>query len=248
MAIPSADWVPRGNVDTPPAGQPGRNSSDSTQETLIHDLRGQDSVFDLDKDKFQIITNVEASSERSFTDDTSIKENYSPEVKQLLVKHIRGSNKIHIFDHTIRLANPGIGGEAGMRYFPEEAEMLLQGRYRIVNVWMPLNNKPVESFPLTFASTYTLEDCDVMPIEHRYPNGYTGETTAIKHNPSRKWYYLSGMTGSERLLLECSDSEPLKPGSGIGGRVPHTAFVDPRTREDAEARKSIEVRALVFGL
>ncbi|UKZ52881.1 hypothetical protein TrVGV298_006668 [Trichoderma virens] len=255
MAIPSADWVPRGNViamlnhyappadsscqpfnyvDTPPAGQPGRNTSDSTQETLIHDLRGQDSVFDLDKDKFQIITNVEASSERSFTDDTSIKENYYPEVKQLLVKHIRGSNKIHIFDHTIRLANPSAPRD------PVTSVHIDQTAASAV--------KRSSHSPLTFASTYTLEDCDVMPIEHRYPNGYTGETTAIKHNPSRKWYYLSGMTGSERLLLECSDSEPLKPGSGIGGRVPHTAFVDPRTREDAEARKSIEVRALVFGL
>jgi hypothetical protein len=55
------------------------------------------------------------------------------------------------------------------------------------------------------------------------------------------------MTGSERLLLECFDSESLKPGSNIKGRVPHTAFEDPRTRAEAEGRESIEVRALVFG-
>ena len=34
---------------------------------------------------------------------------------------------------------------------------------------------------------------------------------------------------------------------GAHGRVPHTAFVDPRTPEGAPGRESIEVRALVFG-
>ena len=48
------------------------------------------------------------------------------------------------------------------------------------------------------------------------------------------------MENNERLFLECFDSEK-------GGRVPHTAFVDPRTPEGARHRESIEVRALVFG-
>jgi hypothetical protein len=56
------------------------------------------------------------------------------------------------------------------------------------------------------------------------------------------------MTGDERVLLECFDSDSLKDGSGVqGGRVPHSAFEDPRTREGAVGRESIEVRALVFG-
>lgn len=131
---------------------------------------------------------------------------------------------------------------------PDEAEKLLQGRHRIVNVWRPLNKNPVESFPLAFASSATLEDSDVIPVEHRYNSGYTGQTAAIKYNAGQSWHYLSGMTGNERLLLECFDSEAAKEGSGVkGGRVAHTAFEDPRTRPDAEGRESIEVRALVFG-
>ncbi|OAA43745.1 hypothetical protein NOR_04320 [Metarhizium rileyi] len=284
MAIPSADRVPRGDVtailnyyapptnktarafnyvESPPVGEPQRNYGDFPHETPIHDLRGRESSFNLDRDAFKVISHVAPSSETSFADDESIKANYYPEVEQLLLKHIPGSNKIYLFDHTIRRADPTASRnpvtrvhidqtapsveKRVRRYFPEEAEVLLRGRYRIVNVWRPLNGRPVESFPLSFASTSTLEDGDVVPIEHRYPDGYTGETAAIKYNPRQKWYYLSGMTGSERLLLECFDSESLKPGSRIGGRVPHTAFVDPRTREDAEGRESIEVRALVFG-
>lgn len=75
-----------------------------------------------------------------------------------------------------------------------------------------------------------------------------GQTAGIRHDPAQEWFYLSGMTGDERVLLECFDSEALKDGSGVrGGRVAHTAFADPRTREGAEGRESIEVRALVFG-
>lgn len=84
--------------------------------------------------------------------------------------------------------------------------------------------------------------------ELRYPDGYVGQTAAIAYNPPQRRYYLSGMTADGRLLLECFDSEGLREGSGVdGGRVPHTAFADPRTREDAAPRESIEVRALVFG-
>jgi hypothetical protein len=132
-----------------------------------------------------------------------------------------------------------------------EADALLAGRYRIINVWRPLNARPVESFPLAFASSATVRDADVVPVEHRYPasaGGYVGQTAAIRHSPGQEWWYLSGMTGDERILLECFDSEALREGSGVqGGRVAHSAFEDPRTRKGAEGRESIEVRALVFG-
>ena len=100
---------------------------------------------------------------------------------------------------------------------------------------------------MAFASSSSLDGEDVVPVEHRYPEGYIGQTAAIVYNPEQRWYYLSGMTGDERLLLECYDSEGEKEGSGVaGGRVPHSAFEDPRSRADAEGRESIEVRALVF--
>lgn len=260
---PPDDSPPFNYVETPPEGEPQRNFDDTPQEVLIQDVRGREVEFTLDRDAFEIIQDVPPSKESDFVDDESIKEKYYPELEQLLLKHIPGSNRIFFFDHTIRRADPNAhrapvtrvhidqtaksAAKRVRRYFPDEADQLLQGRYRIVNVWRPLNKNPVESFPLAFASSSTLEDKDVVPIEHRYPEGYLGETAAIKTNPAQKWHYLSGMTGDERLLLECFDSESLKPGSEIGGRVPHSAFIDPRTREDAEGRESIEVRALVFG-
>lgn len=261
---PSADGSePFNYIGTPPAGQPNRNYSDSAHAVSIQDVRGHESDFTLDRDAFQLVSGVAPSQETEFTDDESIKQKYYPEVERLLLDQIPGSNRIFLFDHTIRRTDPDAHRSPVQRvhidqtaksvekrvrrYFPDEADALLQGRYRIVNVWRPLNKKPLESFPLAVASSASVEDDDLVPVSHRYPDGYIGETAAVRHNPAQQWYYLSGMTGSERLLLECFDSESLKPGSQIGGRVPHTAFADPRTRPEAEGRESIEVRALVFG-
>ena len=240
-----------------------RNWRDNPQPTLINDARGRESDFTLDKNAFAILGNVPESAEKEFRDDDSIKKNYYPEVEKLLLDQVQGAKRVYLFDHTIRRSEKGavrapvqtvhvdqtlksVEKRVRTYYSEEEANKLLEGRYRIINVWRPLNTKPVESFPLAFASSNTLKDEDVVPIEHRYPSGYTGETAGIKHNKGQEWWYLSGMTGDERILLECFDSESLKAGSGIGGRVPHTAFEHPGTREGAEGRESIEVRALVF--
>ena len=81
-------------------------------------------------------------------------------------------------------------------------------------------------------------------IEHRYPDR-TGETAAVKNVEGAKWYYWSGVGEGERILLECFDSQ--KGGKGESRRVPHTAFVDPRSPDGAKERESVEVRALIFG-
>ncbi|KAI0555975.1 hypothetical protein F4679DRAFT_520544 [Xylaria curta] len=251
-------------VGTPPEGEPQNNVKYYQQDVTIEDIRGRESGYTLDNDAFQVLQDVPESKEKEFTDDESIKANYYPEVEKLLLDNIPGSNRIFLFDHTVRRATPdayrkavqivhidqtAYSAEKRVRtHMGEDAEKLLQGRYRIVNVWRPLNKNPIEAMPLGFASSATLDQKDVIPVEHRYSHGYTGQTAAIEYDPNQKWHYLSGMTGSERLLLECFDSESLKEGTTVkGGRVAHTAFEHPGSRPDAEGRESIEVRALVFG-
>jgi len=261
---PDSGETPFNFVEPQPEGHPQRNYNDRDYKVKIHDIRGRESEYTLDKDAFQVISNVPESAEKSFTDDESIKKNYYPEVEKLLLDNIEGSNKIFIFDHTIRRGGKDSRALRGpvnrthidqtaeaskirvFTHLPEEAEKLIQGRYRIVNVWRPLNG-PVYAFPLGFASSSTVEDKDLIPIEHRYPTR-TGWTAGVVYNPNQKWHYLSGMKNNERLFLECFDSEALKDGSLVqGGRVPHSAFNDPRTPAEAPGRESIEVRALVFG-
>jgi hypothetical protein len=205
---------------------------------------------------------VPESAEKDFVDDDSIEKNYYPEVEKLILDHVPGSNKVFLFDHTIRRSTPNAkrapvqkvhidqtakaSALRVQRHLPEEAEKLLQGRYRIINIWRPLNG-PVQGSPLALASSSTVRDEDVVPVEHRYPDKL-GWTAGVVYNENQKWHYLSGMRNDERLFIECFDSEALKPGTNVkGGRVPHTAFIHPDTPEGAPGRESIEVRALVFG-
>lgn len=259
---PKDGSAPHNYVEKQPDGKPQRNFGDFDVQIPIRDVRGHESEYTLDKDAFLVVSDVPDSAERDFTDDESIKKNYYPEVEKLILDNVPGANKVFIFDHTIRRSNPNAQRAPVTRvhidqteksatarvhqHLPEEAEKLLQGRYRIINIWRPLNG-PVQASPLGFASSSSLKDEDLIPIEHRYPDR-TGETAGIRYNEGQKWHYLSGMKNNERLFLECFDSESRKPGSKVlGGRVPHTAFQDPRTPKNAVGRESIEVRALVFG-
>jgi hypothetical protein len=253
--LPPVDGsAPFGYVETPPAGQPKYNYGSDIHEVEISDLRGQESEFSLAKNAFAAISNV-ASAETEFSSDEHIKTVYYPEVEDLILKNVPGAKRVLLFDHTIRRANPNADRAPVIRvhidqtasaaaarvrfHLLDEADELLKGRYRIINVWRPINGA-VESFPLAVADTTTLQDEDVISVEHRYPDR-VGETAGIKYNKGTKWYYWSGIGNDERLLLQCSDSE------NLSSRAPHSAFVDPRSGEHAKPRESIEVRALVFG-
>lgn len=255
---PSDGSAPFNYVEQPPEGQPQRNYGDIEIPVEISDIRGQEHKFTLDQNAFEALQNI-SSDEHEFTDDDHIKKVYYPEVEKLILDNVPGANRVLIFDHTIRRGGPNAkrapvtrvhidqtytSAKARVRHhLPDEADTLLQSRYRIINVWRPINGA-VQSFPLGFADSSSVRDEDLVGIQHRYPDR-TGETAGVKHNDGQKWYYWSGMTNEERLLLKCSDSDEVVRQSG--GRVPHTAFVHPRSPEGAKPRESIEVRALVFG-
>jgi hypothetical protein len=246
------DGAPPHNYVEPPPNVPQRNWGDDWKEVRLQDLRDSEHWFTLDRNAFETYQNI-PSNEHEFTDDARIKEVYYPEVEQLLLNNVEGAKRVLLFDHTIRRPTgnrnpvtrvhidqtPMSAAERVKLHVPDEADTLLQGRYRIINVWRPLNG-PVMGFPLAVADSQTTEDEDLIPIEHRYPDR-NGQTAAVRYNSSQNWYYVSGMKNDERLLLKCFDSDETK------SRVPHTAFSDPRTPEGAVGRESIEVRALVFG-
>jgi hypothetical protein len=156
---------------------------------------------------------------KDWESDSTVEKVYYPEVEKLLLDNVPGSKRIFLFDHTIR--RPGTNRqpvsrvhidqtakstEARVRHhLAEEADSLLQGRYRIVNVWRPLNG-PVYASPLAVSDSALVQDEDLVGVEHRYPDR-TGETAAVKYNKSQQWYYWSGMEDDERLLLKCFDSD-----------------------------------------
>ncbi|KAK5995127.1 Low-affinity methionine permease [Cladobotryum mycophilum] len=124
-------------------------------------------------------------------------------------------------------------------HLPDDAEELLKGRVQIINVWRPI--RKVLRDPLAIAEAGSVQESDLVPISLIYPNR-RGETYSVRHNPSHRWFFKHGLTPEEVLFIKCFDTKT----DGRARRVPHTAFVDPTSAEDAPSRESIEVRALVF--
>ncbi|KAI9372861.1 hypothetical protein BJX61DRAFT_542299 [Aspergillus egyptiacus] len=245
----------------PPTGPPQENYDAIEHQVQLTDIRGHEVSYNLDKDAFQVVQNVPSSMTHSmWDDDATVKTTFYAEVESLLLQHVPGAHKVVFFDHTIRKHNPSAdrqpvvfahidqtprAAELRVRQSitdPAEAEKLLQGRYRIINVWRPLNGK-VESMPLAFASASSVAAEDLSTIERRYEH-YTGETMGVKYNANQQWFYWSGVDDDERILIKCADSSEQE---GVAKRVPHSAFVDPRETSGSKPRESIEVRALVFG-
>lgn len=251
---PSDGAPPHNYVEKPPRGQPQRNFGDVAQLVHINDARGHEQEFDIDQHAFATLNGYPHNSKIDWDNDASVREHYYPEVEKLLFENIPGTSRVLLFDHTIRRANPNAhrapvtrvhidqtqkSASARVRHhLPEEADDLLKRRYRIINVWRPINGA-VESFPLAFAEASSVPDTDMIGVEHRYPDR-SGETAAVQFNKDHRWWYWSGVDNDERILLQCFDSK------APGVRVPHTAFQLPGSREGMKPRESIEVRALVF--
>jgi len=244
----------------PPPGTPRENFNNDTRRVLIHDLRGQEDRFSLDRQGFAAVRHV--SAETRFDDEDSLARVYYPESESLLAG-LLGAERVLIFDHTIRRRIPGqpdhrdgqrqpvarvhvdqtprASVERVRRHAPDDAERLLRGRVRIVNLWRPIRG-PVLDHPLAMLDGSTLAPGDLVATDLLYPDR-TGETYSVLHNPAHRWHYLSAMRPDEVLLLKCYDSLE----DGRTRLSPHTAFADPRVAPDVPPRESIELRALIFG-
>ncbi|KAL7951708.1 hypothetical protein V8C42DRAFT_304954 [Trichoderma barbatum] len=232
----------------------------ASHDVTITDIAGDEDRYTLDKSGFQIHRHT--SVEKDFVDDEQIKAFYYPETEQLL-KDVTGASKIFIFDHTIRRHNPDetpSPTDAAFRgpvqrvhidqsytaalsrvpyHLPEEADELVKGRVQIINVWRPI--KQIQRDPLAVAEAGSVAEEDLVPIGLIYPTR-SGETLSVRYNERQKWFYRSGLTPEEVILIKCFDSKT----DGRARRVPHTAFSDTSAASNAPTRESIEVRALVF--
>ncbi|KAI1779187.1 hypothetical protein F4818DRAFT_241617 [Hypoxylon cercidicola] len=225
----------------------------------ITDVSGKEANYTLDGNGFEYHRHT--AQEKDFVDDDHIKAVYYPETEQLL-KDVTGASRIFIFDHTIRRqahdvrdASRALRGPVNRvhidqtyaaslsrvaHHLPaEEAAELLRGRVQIINVWRPI--RTVRRDPLAVADARSVAEADLVEVPLIYPTR-KGATFAVRHTDRHRWYYKRGLTPNEVLLIKCFDSKT----DGRARRVPHTAFVDPKTKDDAPARESIEVRALVF--
>ncbi|KZT63779.1 hypothetical protein DAEQUDRAFT_815443 [Daedalea quercina L-15889] len=242
----------------PPPGIASENLGLEAYPVQVHDVRGRESDFTVDNSGFQFVEHV--SIERHFDDEQRIRTTYYQEVEEL-VKRETGAERIHIFDHTIRTKQTEIGQKSPNRgpvervhvdqtfdaavrrvrhEFPHDADRLLRGRVRIINVWRPIHH-PVAHKPLAVADWRSLDiEHDLVPVRLIYPDRESS-SFSVQYNSAHRWYYLSGQTPDEATLIKCYDSAVDR-----ARLTPHSAFVDRSSSPLAPQRHSIEVRCLAF--
>jgi len=262
---PTSDEPPHVYIQDPPAGKKKDNIAREPHDVVIRDARGKEKEHDLSLDTsgFQFVKHV--SEEKEFEDEARIKDAYYKETEEL-VKRETGAKRVFVFDHTLRRTEPNYASPTGKlirgaaehvhidqredtaiarvhRHLPDEAERLLKGRFRIINVWRPIHH-PVAHKPLAVADFRSVDaEHDLVPIRFIWPDERVAGNFHVRYNPNHKWYYLSDQTPEEVTLIKCYDSE-----EGTARFTPHTAFLDRTSPKDAPHRESIEVRCLVFDL
>lgn len=241
-----------------PDGQPLRTGTLQPTRVLIRNARLLPGAPVLDVQGFE---RVEQPTQIPDLQNEALVRRYYYAEADALLRQVTGAVKTLIFDHTIRIDEPGreaVGLREPVRYVhndqtersairrvrghlpAEEAEQRLQKRFAIINLWRPIGS-PVYTTPLALCDASSIEPADFLPTDLVYPDK-VGETFSLRANPAHRWYYYPQLRPDEVLLLKIYDSR-----TDIAARAgAHTAFDDPTTPAEAPPRRSIELRALVF--
>jgi hypothetical protein len=235
-----------------------RSGTVDSRPVSISDGREAAAELSLEKNGFVLVGHKTAM--KDFFDAKELESVYFPEIERL-IKQTSGAERVVIFDHTLRsgdesereaklIREPVLsahndytewsGPQRAREIMGDEAEVLLQRRFAIIQVWRAIN-QPIESNPLAVADARSVAMEDFMVAERRYPHR-VGQTYRLKHNPNHRWFYFPRMRRDEAMVFKVYDSEK----DGRARFTPHTSFDDPTTPAGAPARQSIEVRALAF--
>ncbi|PSS22369.1 hypothetical protein M430DRAFT_137540 [Amorphotheca resinae ATCC 22711] len=260
-------------IDLPPSAGDARRTNVvfEQREVILQDMRGSESSFSLDRHGFIARHHARIPGLESPT-TSFIETVYLPAVIELLKREVEGADRVVIFDWRVsrsaharaedesvdlkdlsdRLAParsvhvdqaPLAAFRIVSRELPQEAEELLRGRFRIINVWRPLQHA-VEDWPLAVCDGSTVDDNDLLEtdIVRRDFREHVGANMFALHRERYRWYYLSRQQPDEVLIFKQFDTE-----SGVKARFcPHSSFKWSRAHKGALPRESVEVRALVF--
>src|SRR4029434_1613083 len=182
-----------------PAGVPGIEERNEPHQVAIHNARPLLEALSLDLQGFEVAHGTTAV--RDFDDAAALKRIYDREVADLGVAKT-GAKRALVFDHTVRRIGDD-DSSAGKRapvyvvhndytkwsgpqrvrdLLPEkDAELALQRRFAIVNVWRSING-PVVDTPLALADARTVDDADWLATDLKYPDR-TGEGYLVAFNP-----------------------------------------------------------------
>ncbi|KAI8608543.1 hypothetical protein BC830DRAFT_1071941 [Chytriomyces sp. MP71] len=262
---------------TPPTGQPRNNTLSESKVVTVTDMRGIESRFTLDTFGFQCVADNRISedlwrvlSDAAFdwNDEAVIGKRLHGPVEALLKKEVEGARHVAVFSCIKRSSDkndqpkasapatlvhvdqtPAMGFER-IDLLPLELQHSVRDgsmRCRIINVWIPLVEH-VFDYPLALGDSRSCREEDLVSVK-TFLKARDGENSRVRYSKDMDFYYWSGMTRREALLVKCFDTRLENDATGSRSRTPHGSFKDPRIPSDntTPVRKSVEARCLVIG-
>lgn len=233
-------------------GEPGKIISPELvpTEVDVHDLRNPDVSASFLEDSVSIVHSP--SKIHEFDGAESWKTTYDQELEDLLAREI-GAKEVVVFDHTVRLDDPGSGRRPARNvhcdYSPAGARQRLRdlvgeevaaewetGHFGFVNVWRPVKNV-INSAPLGFVRPISVSPEDWLEIRLIYPDRI-GQIMGLVANETHEWMYRSKMTPDEVAYFNIYDNRGL-------ASIAHSALDRVEDSSIQVPRMSIESRTLI---
>ena len=234
----------------------GRFARSAEHVVTVHDGRREPAA--LDTHGFELLEHARPAVD--WDDADAVAETYYPQASALVLERTNGS-RAFLFDHTVRHGDEAVRAARGVRepaygvhndythwsarkrirdLLPDEAKVLVQRRFAIVQVWRPIR-RPIEADPIAIADARTIRESDLVPVNRISP-GRVGETWQIAWHPRQRFYWFPRMTPGEAVLFKVYDSAT----DGRARFTAHTAFRLPAQDNRTPPRESCEVRMFVF--
>ncbi|KAF2685925.1 hypothetical protein K458DRAFT_417109 [Lentithecium fluviatile CBS 122367] len=251
-------------------GAKSNNLSTTPTEVTIRNMRPVLKDFSIDCQGFQAATMSTAMQEADFYDPKLIEGMYYSECEAFLKQRF-GAEKVCFFDNTLRRVDredsdpfrqlqsiqsltaaadvhvdqtPASAYRRIRNLFGTEMDKLLEGRFRILNIWRPLFT-PLYDHPLALCDYRSTDPSDFIATDMPSPQ-WIGELYQVAQNPTHEWWFLPAMLDREVLIIKCFDSLAEKQNGSIAKCTPHCSFVWKDTPQGARPRESLEVRALIW--
>jgi hypothetical protein len=245
-------------IHAPIPDKPRRGPQLGPRAMPIYDARPERERLSLDTEGVVLVD--AATTFNDYYDSDRVRESYYPEIESLVMRET-GALRVVAFDHNLRskalakdrrheaqmpvlFAHNDYTEDSGPQrvrdLFPDEAPELLTKRFAVINVWRPTRGPVLES-PLAVCDAQTMGPDDLVAMDLIYPDRM-GEIQSLRFDAGHRWLYFPKMEAAEVMLLKCFDSAT----DGRARFTAHTAFSDPTSPADVEARESIEVRTLAF--
>jgi hypothetical protein len=237
-------------------GWPGRSAPRLVSIENARHLPDLSPELSIDTQGFALVKR--ATRMGNFGDENEVRAIYYPEIQQLLMQ-MTGANKVIVFAHDLRSADPSKQDGKKVRepvssvhndytlksapemvrelVAPEEAERLLKKRFVEINIWRPLNGPPQDR-PLAICDARSIAAADLVATDQYLRH----EVYMMTFSPRHRWFYFPNMETREAILIKGYDSM----NDGRARFTAHGAFVDPSAPPDAPPRESIEARAFLF--